>query len=386
MDLNYILNHLGEERGDYFNAISPPVIQSSNFQMRNLEDMRQRFADELALPVYTRGNNPTVNILRKKLAALESAEDCLVFSSGAAAIAASILHQVKSGDHVVCIHQAYSWTNTLLQQWLPRYGVSASFVDGKGLEALEAAILPNSRVLYLESPSTGMLELQDLRACAALARKHGLVSIIDNSYCSPLHQQPIALGIDLVVHSGTKYLNGHSDVVLGVLCGSAAMIKSIFQQEYMTMGAILGPHDAALVIRGLRTLPLRLKKSQDNALFLTEKLLAHPKVERVSNPWHASHPQYELATQQMTGGGGLFTVWFKAPDQNAMENFIHRIQRFLIAVSWGGHESLMIPYIGFYKVPGKSDSTAPWNVVRFYAGLEEADWLWEDLEQALEVL
>lgn len=386
MNLNYILNHLGEEREAYFDAISPPVIQSSNFQMRNLEDMRMRFSDELSMPVYTRGNNPTVNILRKKLAALEGAEDCLVFSSGAAAIAAAILHQVQSGDHVVCIHQAYSWTNTLLQQWLPRYGVSASFVDGKDLQALEAAIQSNTRVLYLESPSTGMLELQDLRACAAIAKKHGLVSIIDNSYCSPLHQQPISLGIDLVVHSGTKYLNGHSDVVLGVLCGTAARIKSIFQQEYMTLGAILGPHDAALVIRGLRTLPLRLKKSQDNALYLTEKLLAHPKVEKVSNPWHPSHPQFDLAQQQMTGGGGLFTVWFKARDQASMEAFVHGIRRFLIAVSWGGHESLMIPYIGFYKVPGRPDSSAPWNVVRFYAGLEDAAWLWEDLEQALEVL
>lgn len=384
--LSHILNHLGEEREHYFNAIAPPVIQSSNFAFPNLDVFRASFTDELGHHVYTRGNNPTVEILRKKLAALEGTEDALVFSSGAAAIAAAVIGNVQAGDHVICQQMPYSWTTALLRNFLKRFGVEHTFVDGSDVTNIEAAIRPNTRVLYLESPNTMTYECQDLKACAELARANKLVTIIDNSYSSPIYQNPAAFGIDIVLHSGTKYLNGHSDVVVGVLCGSKEMVQKIFQSELMTLGAVLGPHDAALVIRGLRTLPLRVQRSNESAQALIGKLEQHPKVSRIWYPFHPDFPQQELAKKQMRGCGGLFSAQFETDSMEKMEAFIHRLRRFTMAVSWGGHESLIIPTIGFYNIPGRPSPAMPWNFVRFYIGLEDPDWLWEDLEQAMEAL
>jgi len=385
-DINYILTHLGEDREGYFQAIAPPVIQSSNFAFPDLRAFRDAFSDELTHHVYSRGNNPTVEILRKKLAALEKTEDALVFSSGAGAIAAAVIGNIKAGEHVVCQQSPYSWTTALLRKFLSRFGVEHTFVDGTNIGAIEAAIRPNTKVLYLESPNTMTFDIQDLSACAAVAKKHGLVTIIDNSYASPIYQNPGDFGIDIIVHSGTKYLNGHSDVVVGVLCSSKAMVKKLFESELMTLGGVLSPHDAALVIRGLRTLPMRLQRSDEGANALIAKLEAHPKVERIWHPFHHSFPQRELAMKQMRGCGGLFSVQFKTDSMEKMEAFVHKVERFLMAVSWGGHESLMIPTIGFYNIPGRSNSPMPFTFVRFYVGLEDAAWLWEDLEQAMEVL
>ncbi len=381
-----ILTHLGEDRENYFQAVAPPVMQTSNFVFPDLAAFRAAFSDELEHHVYSRGNNPTVEILRKKLAALEGTEDCLVFSSGAGAVAAAVLGNVSAGDHIVCQQAPYSWTNALLRKFLPRYGVEHTFVDGTDIENIRAALRPNTRVLYLESPNTMTFECQDLTACAALAQEHDIVTIIDNSYSSPIYQNPAAFGIDIIVHSGTKYLNGHSDVVVGVLCGSKAMVKKIFESELMTLGGILGPHDASLVIRGLRTLPLRLQRSDASAQFLIEKLDNHPKVARIWYPFHRSFPQRELAQKQMRGCGGLFSVQFNTDSMGKMEQFVHRLQRFLMAVSWGGHESLLIPTVGFYGIPGKPEPALPWSFCRFYIGLEDPEWLWEDLEQAMECL
>ena len=386
MNLSEILTHLGEERAQYFNAISPPVIQSSNFAFPDLHAFRAAFSDELTHHVYSRGNNPTVQILRRKLAALENTDDALVFASGAGAIAAAVIGNVAAGDHVVCQQSPYSWTTALLKKLLARFGVTHTFVDGTDIAHIEAAIRPETKVLYLESPNTMTYELQDLKACAELAKKHGIVTIIDNSYCSPIYQKPAEFGIDIVVHSGTKYLNGHSDVVIGVLCGAKAMVKKIFESELMTLGGIVSPHDASLVIRGLRTLPLRLKQSDEGAKYIINKLDGHPNVEKIWYPFHDSFPQKELAMRQMKGCGGLFSVQFKCDSMEKMEAFIHRVQRFLMAVSWGGHESLMIPTIGFYNIPGRSNSPLPWTFVRFYIGLEDPEWLWEDLEAAMEEL
>jgi cystathionine beta-lyase/cystathionine gamma-synthase len=384
--LSHILTHLAEDREQYFQAIAPPVIQTSNFAFPNLAAFREAFADELHSHVYSRGNNPTVEILRKKLAALEGTEDALVFSSGAGAIAAALIGNVKVGDHVVCQQNPYSWTSALLRKFLSRFGVEHTFVDGSSLANIEAALRPNTTVLFLESPNTMTFECQDLAACAALAKSRGIVTMIDNSYCSPIYQNPAAFGIDIVLHSGTKYLNGHSDVVVGVLCAGKEMVKKIFESELMTLGGILGPHDAALVIRGLRTLPLRVQRSNESAHWIIGQLEKHPKVERIWYPFHHSFPQLELAKKQMRGCGGLFSVQFKTDSMEKMEAFVHRLERFLMAVSWGGHESLIIPTIGFYNIPGRQAPAAPWQFVRFYIGLEDPVWLWEDLERAMEEL
>ena len=328
-----------------------------------------------------------MEILRRKLAALEKTEDALVFASGAAAVAAAVIGNVKAGDHIICQESPYSWTTALLRKFLSRYGVSHTFVDGTDIRNIEAARRPETKVLYLESPNTMTFECQDLAACAAFAKAHGIVTMIDNSYTSPLYQNPADYGIDIVIHSGTKYLNGHSDVVVGVLCASKAMVQKIFESELMTLGGILSPHDAALVLRGLRTLPLRVQRSNESAHYIIDKLDKHPKVAQLWYPFHHSFPQLELAKKQMRGCGGLFSVQFKTDSMEKMEAFVHRLERFLMAVSWGGHESLLIPTIGFYNIPGRSTQPAlPWTFCRFYIGLEDPQWLWEDLEQAMEVL
>jgi cystathionine beta-lyase/cystathionine gamma-synthase len=386
MHLSEILTHLGEDREDYFYAVSPPVIQTSNFVFPNLQAFRESFADEQEHHVYSRGNNPTVAMLRKKLAALEGTEDCLVFASGAGAIAAAVIGNVAAGDHIICQQGPYFWTAALLKKLLARFGVEHTFVNAGDLSAVEAARKPNTKVLYLESPNTFTFECQDLAACSAWAKKHGIVTMIDNSYSSPYYQNPAAFGIDIVLHSGTKYINGHSDVVAGVLCASKSMVRKIFESELMTLGGILGPHDAALVLRGLRTLPLRLERSSQSTAALIDRLEQHPKVERIWYPFHHSFPQLDLAKRQMRGCGGLFSVQFKAHSMETMEAFIHKLQRFLMAVSWGGHESLIIPTIGFYNIPGREQPPAHWSFCRFYIGLEDPDWLWEDLEQAMEDL
>lgn len=389
MNTSYILNHLGEDNEQYFGAIAPPIIQSSNFAFPTVAAFREAIAQEYDSHVYTRGNNPTVKILRQKLAALEGTEDALVLSSGSAAVAATLISQVQAGDHIVCVDAPYSWTKILLQNFLSRFGVTYTYVDGTSIAAIEAAIQDNTKVLYLESPNSLTFECQDLAKCAALARQYGLTSIIDNSYASPIFQQPAQLGIDLVVHSGTKYLNGHSDVVVGVVCGDKAKLEQIFADTYMTLGPIISPNDAAMVLRGLRTLELRMQRTHQSGLYIAQQLEQHPKVKQVIHPFLPSFPQYDLVQQQMKGAGGLFSAHFKANSIEEMEAFSNKLvelNRMQLAVSWGGHESLIIPSATFHNMPDREDSPIPWTLVRFYIGLEDPQWLWEGIEEALLLL
>lgn len=382
--LSFILNDLGEERENYFNAMSPPIIQTSNFAFPTVDAFRTALQDELNAHIYTRGNNPTVEILRKKLAALEGTEDALIFASGAAAISMAIMSCVAQGDHVICVRHPYSWTSTLLNRYLVRFGVSYDFVDGSDLEAIEALIRPSTKLLFLESPNTFTYELQDLSKCVELAKKYKLLTAIDNSYSSPLFQQPALMGVDIVTHTLTKYINGHSDVVGGVVCSSNEIISKMFINEYMTLGGIMSPHDASLVIRGLRTLPIRMKQVQSSTMQIIQALKGNPNIKRILYPFDPDFPQYELAKRQMSGCGGLFTVEFDYPDIESLLQMASKVKRWKIAVSWGGHESLMLPMAALYNLPGRDNPHIPWNYVRFYVGLEEPEYLLEDLVGAME--
>jgi len=384
MDINDILIHHGEEREKYFNAVAPPIIQTSNFVFESVEELREKISDEFNHHVYSRGNNPTVQILRKKVAELEHAEDALITSSGSAAVAIATMAHLSAGDHVICIEKPYSWTNKLVTKFLHRFGVSYDFVDGTDISNIENAINEHTKVLILESPNSLTFECQDLEACAKLARSHNIITVIDNSYSSPIFQNPIDFGIDLVVHSGTKYLNGHSDVVMGVICGSNKLITKIFHSEFMTLGVNISPNDAAMAIRGLRTLDLRVRRSDESAKKIVEYLNSHPKIEKVIYPFSDDFPQQALAKKQMRGCGGLFTIVLKAASKAEVLKFTKAIDKFLIAVSWGGYESLMIPSIAFHDMPGIEDSPIPWTFVRLYIGLEDPEYLIADLEQALE--
>jgi cystathionine beta-lyase/cystathionine gamma-synthase len=383
MDISYILNELGEDRDQYFNAVAPPIIQSSNFAFNTVEDFRLAMSDEYQANLYSRGNNPTINILRKKLAALDGAEDALVFGSGIAAVAIPVIALLKQGDHVVCVENPYSWTIKLFTKLLPRFGVTCTFVSGTEVKNFEDALQPNTQLIYLESPNTFSYELQDLAAVAQLAKSRGILTMIDNSYCSALYQQPIKLGIDLVAQSATKYIGGHSDVVAGVLTGSTELLNKIFQLEYMNIGASMAPQSAWLLIRGLRTLPLRLQRSFESTKIITAWLQQHPAIDEVLWPFMPGSKQAELAQKQMQGCGGLFSFTLKNPSLKKIESFCDSLQHILMAVSWGGHESLVIPAIATIKTHDYDPGNYRHQLIRMYVGLEEPDYLIRDLEQAL---
>jgi cystathionine beta-lyase/cystathionine gamma-synthase len=382
--ISFILNDLGEERSKYYHAMAPPIIQTSNFAFQDVDHFRRSILDEVHSHVYTRGNNPTVEILRKKIAALEGTEDDLVFASGSAAVAAAIMSAVGQGDHVVCVRHPYSWTSALLSKYLARFGVTCDFVDGTDMHAIESVINPNTKLLYLESPNTFTFELQDIEACVSLAKKNNILTAIDNSFSSPVFQQPAKLGVDMIIHSVTKYINGHSDVVAGIVCSNNEIIGKMFINEYMTIGGVISPHDASLIIRGLRTLPLRMERIQASTKIIVQRLKNHGAVKRIIYPFDPGFPQYELARKQMSGCGGLFTIEFNVDTIEDLLSVIGRIKRWKIAVSWGGHESLMMPIAALYNLPSRTDPHIPWNFVRFYVGLEDPEYLLEDLLSAMD--
>lgn len=382
MDISHIINHLGEEREEYYGAVAPPVFQTSNFCFNSVAEMREKLKRELEIPFYSRGYNPTVAVLRKKLAALEGAADALVFSSGSAAVAAAIMSAVKAGDHVVCVQKPYSWTKTIISKYLSKYGVTHTFVDGGEVDNFEKAIQANTRLIYLESPNSLTFEMQDIAAVAALANAKNITTIIDNSYSTPINQQPVAMGVDIVVHSASKYLNGHSDVIAGVVCSTKERIMSMMSEEYMTIGSIISPQDAALILRGLRTLELRVNRSAESAKKVVAFLENHPKIKQLNYPFASKNPQLHLAKKQMKQGGGLLSIELNVEKLEQAEKFCDSLKRFLMATSWGGYESLVFPMCAL--VASQSFvNPLPWNLVRLYIGLEDADLLIEDLKQAL---
>lgn len=382
MDTSYIINHLGEDHASYFNAVAPPIIQTSNFLFSTVDDMRKAFQDEMGGYLYSRGLNPTVDILRKKLAALDGAEDALVFNTGASVIFAGVLANVKSGDHILSVHHPYSWAAHLFDKILPRFGISVTYADGSDTENFLTHVQPNTSFIYLESPNSWWLDIQDLSAIADFAKLRGIVTMIDNSYCTPLYQKPIEMGIDLAMQTATKYIGGHSDTLGGVLSGSAAMIRKIFESEYLCVGSGIQPFNAWLLLRGLRTLPTRIDRIQAS----TEKVLAYIKTEEQIEsfifPLDPSYPQYELAKKQMKGACGLLTFYMKSQEISEIENFCNNLKAFRMAVSWGGHESLIIPKCSGIPRSDFDAQNPNHRMVRLYVGLEDPEFLINDLKQS----
>lgn len=381
MNKSFVINQLAEDRENYFHAVAPPIIQTSNFAYPTVDEFVNAITHEKDEHIYTRGNNPTVNILNQKMAALEGAEDCLMVGSGAAAITNAVMSQVNASDHIISVQKPYTWAEHLMTKILPRFGVETTFIDGTKLENFEKAYTEKTKLIYLESPNSWTFELQDLSAIAEFAKQKGITTVIDNSYCTALCQRPIDFGIDLVIYSATKYYNGHSDVVAGAICGSREKITQIFHNEFMTFGNILAPQNAWLMLRSLRTLPIRLKQSSESTVKIIEFLKNHPKIERIWYPFDENIPQFELAKKQMKMPMGMFTIALKNRDVRAIKNFCESLEYFLIAVSWGGHESLLMPKCAFVD---ETDEQV--NRIRFYVGLEDADVLLEDLEQGLNKL
>lgn len=383
-DLSFILNELGENRDEYFRAVAPPIIQTSNFAFHTVEDLRKSFENEYATWIYSRGKNPTVEILKEKLAALDGAEDCLVFNSGAAAIFAAVLAHVKSGDHIVSVTGVYTSARRMFDIILPRFNVSVTYIDGSDINNFIAATKANTVLYYLESPTSWNFVLQDLEAVANLAKEKNITTICDNSFSTPLYQRPIDFGIDLSLQSATKYIGGHSDTVAGVVAGKKKTIEKIFNSEYMIIGSGIQPFNAWLLIRGLRTLSARLNASASNALEIIRFLKKHPLVEKIIFPFDESFSQYVLAKKQMKNAGGLFSFIIKVQSEKEIELFCNSLKHILMAVSWGGHESLIIPACAALPRNSFDAQNPEHRVLRFYAGLEEPAYIIKDLQQAFE--
>jgi len=298
-------------------------------------------------------------------------------------MATAVISQVQQGDHIVCVRKPYGWTEKLCRIILKRFGVETTFVDGSSPSDFIDAVRPETKLFILESPNTFTLELQDLGAIATFARSKNITTIIDNTYSTPIGQRCIELGIDIEVHSASKYLNGHSDVVAGVIISSADIISKIYRSEFMNLGAIIAPQDAWLILRGLRTLPIRMKQIGETTTQVVAYLENHPAVKNVLFAFSKSNPQLELAKKQMRWQGGLLSIYLNTDELAKIEAFCDSLKRFKMAVSWGGHESLIIPACAFYAQDYGGARTYPQNLVRLYIGLEEADSLIEDLKQGL---
>lgn len=382
-DLSYILNELGEDRENYFNAIAPPIMQTSNFAFKTVAGLRKAFENEMGDYLYSRGLNPTVDMLRKKLAALDGAEDCLVFGSGAAAIFAGVLASVKAGDHIISVRRPYTWAQRMFDVILPRFGITTTYVDGRETKNFEEALKPYTTFIYLESPNSWTYELQPLAEVVALARSKNIITMIDNSYCTSLYQRPIELGIDLCMQTATKYISGHSDTLGGVLTGSRNMIKRIFDSEYLNVGSGISPFNAWLLLRGLRTMPARIEKITKTTNEVISFLKKHPRVNQVIFPFDKSFAQHTLAKQQMSGACGLFTVTLKNGTMESITLFCESLKHFLLAVSWGGHESLVLPKCAGIQPTDFDGTNKEHQYIRIYTGLEEPAYLIHDLKQAL---
>jgi cystathionine beta-lyase/cystathionine gamma-synthase len=381
--VSYILNELGEDREHYYNAIAPPIIQTSNFSFKTVHDFREALENESRIFLYSRGLNPTVQILSAKLAALDGAEDSLIFNSGAAAIFTAVFANVKSCGQIVYVEKPYNRAQKIFNNIFPPIKVYTTNVDGRNIENFENAIQPNTSVIYLETPNSWSFYLQDLQAVAKLAKANNIITICDNSYCSPLYQRPIEMGIDLSLQSATKYINGHSDVVAGVLSGNKQMLRKIFSSEYMNMGIGTTPFNAWLLIRGLRTLPVRLERVSATTKRIVDFLKEKEIVEEVVFPFDKGFPQYELAKQQMEGACGLFSFTLKATKIDEIEAFCDSLQHILMAVSWGGHESLIIPGCASITEEEFDPGNREHRRIRMYVGLEDPEYIMEDLERGL---
>jgi len=361
--------------GRHFGAVHTPIYDSSLFTFPSVADMERAGGDASGF-VYSRGNNPTVRSLERSLAELEGGEDARCFATGMGAISAAVLSFVQAGDHIVCVDQAYGPARRFIGEYLRRFGIGADFADGADLASVEAAYRPNTKLLYLESPTSLFFELQDLRDCAASARARGIRTIVDNTWATPVFQRPLELGVDLVVHSLTKYVGGHSDALGGVVVGSSEKIAELSANELVLLGAVMLPQTAALLHRGLRTLPLRMERHQAGGMAIAAYLASLPFVDRVHYPGLPSYPQHELALAQLTGFGGLLS--FEAgSDRDRLARFVDALAYFRIGFSWGGYESLVSLQEGVRGVPRRQVSA-----VRLHVGLESPDVLIGDLAQA----
>ncbi|SDJ51696.1 methionine gamma-lyase [Microbulbifer yueqingensis] len=378
--------HGGKKSQGEHGPLSTPIYQTSTFVFDDVQQGADRFAGEASGHIYSRLGNPTVEELENRMAILEGTEAAAAFGSGMGAVSAAIFALLKTGDHLVTSHRLYGCTYALFNHQLPALGIEVSFVDLADPQAVRDAIKPNTKVIYGETPINPCMTVMDLDALAGIARERDIVTVIDNTFMSPILQRPAEHGIDLVLHSATKYLNGHGDVVAGILCGPAEMIGQIKMTTRKDMGAVMSPHDAWLVIRGLKTLHLRMQRHGENGQVVAEYLEKHPAVEKVYYPGLPDHPGYKLLGKQMSGAGGVMAFELKQGFEQAVA-FINGLQMCKRAVSLGDAETLIQHPASMTHSTYEPEELAAAGIsrtlIRLAVGLENAEDIVADLEQAL---
>jgi len=388
--------HSGEARRKPHGAITTPIVQSSTFTFENtaavLAFMERKTArtaareggGDLSLrDEYGRYSNPTLTAAEGKLAALEGAEGAVLFATGMSAITTSMLALLSAGDHAIAVRDTYRRTREFASSFLPRYGVESTLVPIGDMDALAGAIQPNTRLIFCETPTNPYLRIMDLAAVAELAQGRDIVTMVDSTFATPINLHPLELGIDLAVHSATKYLGGHNDLLAGVVMGRNSLVTKI-QEARGLLGGMGGPHDAYLLIRGLKTLPLRVRQQNESASRISEFLDAHPKVSRVFYPGLASHPDHAVAVKQMSGFGGVVSFEVAA-DKAGTSRFIDALQIPYIGPTLGGVESIVQQQALFISLKAEDRRAAGISdsLVRYAVGIEDADDLIADLDQAL---
>ena len=362
--------------------VATPIYQTSTFEVTDNDEQENVTTTDR---YYTRWGNPTNTAAERAVAELEGVEAARTFASGMGAITTTIMALLKAGDHIVAQRDVYGGVTKFLSEWLPRMGIETTFVETTDYDQHARAIRPNTRLLYLESPTNPALRVIDMKKTAALAKQHGLLSMVDSTFGTPINQHPAEHGIDLVMHSGTKYLSGHADLTCGVIGSRRELIEQI-NETRTTLGNCMDPHAAWLLIRGLKTLAVRVARQNENALRVAEFLERHGKVRRVHYPFLKSHPQYTLAREQMSGGGGMVTFEVEGTGEDA-RRVSEAMQLFILATSLGGVESLVsIPVLTSHAMISAEQRKAMGvteQMVRLSVGIENADDLVADLERAL---
>ena len=377
--------HAGESRQKYADSLMTPIIQTSTFTFRNSRHIEDYTVNGKEHFEYGRYGNPTAQIAEKRLANLEGAEDCVVFSSGMSAITTTILSLVKSGDHIVITDDSYKKTLEFCQSYLKQFGIDCTIVSFGDYEVLEKAIKKNTRFIFSESPTNPYLNIFDLVKIKKIAEKHNILTLIDSTFSTPLNQRPLEFGMDLVLQSATKYLAGHNDILAGAVLGKKELVEKI-RDLHKSMGGLIDPHCCYLLLRGLKTFPLRVARQNETALKVAEFLEAHPRIKRVYYPFLESHPHYKVATEQMTGGGGVVTFELKGTLKTA-KKFLDALRLCHIGPSLGGVETLIThpALVSYYDYTRKAryELGITDTLFRLAVGIEGVEDIIHDLERGL---
>jgi methionine-gamma-lyase len=372
--------HAGFDPAEHRGAVSIPIYQTSTFAFPSAEEGAERFAGRSDGPIYTRLGNPTTQALEEALASLETGCGAIATATGMAAVSTVFLALLREGDHVISTKPIYGATGGLITNRLLRFGVTSTFVPATDINAISKALRADTRLIYVETPANPTLDLVDITAVAAIAHAAGIPLIVDNTFAGPHLQRPIELGADVVVHSMTKSLNGHSDVIAGAIVAAQMPMLRVIRDTAIAFGTTIDPHQAWLVLRGIRTLGMRVERAQANALAIAQWLETHPDVAWVRYPGLRSHPQYDLAKRQMSGAGSMIAFELRGGIE-AGRMLMNNVQLITLAVSLGGVESLIEHPASMTHTSASSDVTP--GLVRLSVGCEDVDDLRADLAQAL---